>query len=42
MIDYQWPVSGFYAIGTLLGIDLIFGGFSLIQMSSAAEQVLGK
>src|SRR4029077_1199277 len=42
MIDVQWPFSGFYAIGTILGIDLVFGGFSLIQMSSAAESVLGK
>jgi uncharacterized membrane protein HdeD (DUF308 family) len=42
LISYQWPWSGLYAIGTLLGIDLVFGGFSLIQMGSAAQRVLSR
>jgi uncharacterized membrane protein HdeD (DUF308 family) len=40
MISYQWPISGLWAIGTLIGVDLLFGGFSLIQMGSSAERLL--
>lgn len=40
MISYQWPLSGLWAIGTLLGIDLLFGGLSLTQIGSFARRVL--
>ncbi len=42
MISYQWPFSGIWAIGTLVGIDLLFGGFSLIRIGSVSEDVLKK
>jgi hypothetical protein len=38
MISYQWPISGLWAIGTLIGVDFLFGGFSLIQLGSSAER----
>jgi len=34
----QWPFSGLWLVGTLVGIDMIFGGFSLIRISSAARE----
>lgn len=37
----QWPFSGLWLVGTLVGIDMIFGGFSLIRISSAARQAQG-
>jgi uncharacterized membrane protein HdeD (DUF308 family) len=40
MIAYQWPVSGIWAIGTLLGVDFLFGGFSLIRIGSVSENTL--
>jgi len=42
MIDFGWPASSLYVIGTLLGIDLVFGGFSLVQLGSMGERVFGK
>jgi len=42
LISYQWPFSGIWAIGTLVGIDLLFGGFSLIRIGSVSENVLRK
>jgi len=42
LISYQWPFSGLWAIGTLVGIDLLFGGFSLIRIGSVSENVLKK
>jgi uncharacterized membrane protein HdeD (DUF308 family) len=35
LITYQWPFSGLWAIGTLFGVDLLFGGFSLIALGSS-------
>jgi uncharacterized membrane protein HdeD (DUF308 family) len=40
MITYQWPFSGLWAIGTLVGVDLLFAGFSLIRIGSASEHIL--
>jgi uncharacterized membrane protein HdeD (DUF308 family) len=38
LIIYQWPFSGLWAIGVLFGVDLLCGGFSLIQIGSSAER----
>jgi len=38
----QWPVSGMWAIGTLVGINLVFTGFSLISIGSAARSMVKK
>jgi len=35
----DWPLSGQWAIGTLVGINLIFSGFSIISVASAARSV---
>jgi uncharacterized membrane protein HdeD (DUF308 family) len=37
MIWRQFPVSGVWAVGTLVGIRMIFGGSSLASVSSAAR-----
>jgi uncharacterized membrane protein HdeD (DUF308 family) len=34
MIGAQWPLSGLWAVGTLVGIHLLFAGTSLIALSS--------
>ena len=33
----EWPLSGVWAIGTLVGINLVFSGFSMISLGSAAR-----
>jgi uncharacterized membrane protein HdeD (DUF308 family) len=38
LIWRQWPSSSAWAIGLLLGIDLVFGGWSMIILSLAAKQ----
>jgi uncharacterized membrane protein HdeD (DUF308 family) len=40
MITTQWPISGLWAIGTLVGVDLLFAGFGLIRIGSASEHIL--
>ena len=40
MITYQWPFSGTWAVGTLVGVDLLFAGISFIRIGSASERVL--
>lgn len=35
----QWPLSGAWAIGVLVGLDLLFTGFSMILISSAARKL---
>jgi uncharacterized membrane protein HdeD (DUF308 family) len=35
----EWPLSGLWAIGTLVGINLVFSGFSIISVGSAARSV---
>jgi uncharacterized membrane protein HdeD (DUF308 family) len=37
LIWSQWPISGVWAIGTLLGIHLIFDGWSEIAVALAAR-----
>ena len=41
MIWRQWPLSGAWAIGLLVGIRLMFSGFAVIAMASAARAVAG-
>lgn len=42
MIWRQWPVSGAWAVGTLVGIHLIFDGWSEIALGSAARSAAGE
>lgn len=35
----QWPASGLWAIGLLLGVDAIFAGWSLIMLSFIAKNL---
>jgi len=36
----EWPFSGMWAIGTLVGINLLFVGFSLISIGSTAKKLV--
>ena len=38
----EWPLSGTWAIGTLVGVNLVFSGFSMISVGSAARSVAKK
>lgn len=33
----EWPLSGLWAIGTMVGVNLLFAGFSIISVGSAAR-----
>ena len=35
----EWPLSGAWAIGTLVGVNLLVSGFSLISVGSAARSL---
>jgi uncharacterized membrane protein HdeD (DUF308 family) len=35
----EWPLSGLWAIGTLVGINMIFAGISIISVGSAVRSV---
>ncbi|HUL73584.1 MAG TPA: HdeD family acid-resistance protein [Vicinamibacterales bacterium] len=35
----EWPLSGQWAIGTLVGINLIFSGFSIISVASGVRSL---
>lgn len=35
----EWPLTGLWAIGTLVGINLLFAGFAMISIGSAARQL---
>ena len=35
----EWPLSGLWAIGTLVGINLLFAGFSIIAIGSGARSL---
>ena len=35
----EWPLSGLWAIGTLVGVNLLVSGFSLISVGSAARSL---
>jgi uncharacterized membrane protein HdeD (DUF308 family) len=38
IILWHWPVSGFYVLGTLLGVDLIFAGVSWVSIGLALRK----
>jgi uncharacterized membrane protein HdeD (DUF308 family) len=40
LIGLPWPSSSAWAIGTILGINLIFSGFTLLMYSLAARRTL--
>jgi len=39
MIWSQWPISGVWAVGTLVGIQLIFSGLTMISLGSAVKDL---
>ncbi len=39
LIAYQWPLSGIWVIGTLLGVEMLFGGFSLIALGVSIKPI---
>lgn len=39
LIWEQWPISGLWAIGLLVGIDILFTGWTLIMLSLAAKNL---
>ncbi len=39
-IVYQWPVSGAWAIGVLVGVRLLFTGWSVIALGSLSRSVI--
>jgi uncharacterized membrane protein HdeD (DUF308 family) len=42
MIWRAWPASSVWVIGTLVGISMIFSGFSRLMLSLAAKRVLNR
>ena len=40
MIWRHWPFSSVWAVGTLVGISMLFSGFSRLMLSMGARQVL--
>ncbi len=40
MIWRQWPVSGAWAVGILVGIHILFSGFSMIFLGTAAKKIV--
>ncbi|MGD9627624.1 MAG: HdeD family acid-resistance protein [Pyrinomonadaceae bacterium] len=41
MIAYQWPASSNWAIGTLIGVNLLFSGVTRLIYSVAAKNAIG-
>ena len=39
MISNQWPLSGAWAVGVLVGVQLIFSGITMITLGSAVKQL---
>ncbi len=39
MILNQWPMSGSWAIGTLVGVQLIFSGMTMIMLGAAVKKM---
>lgn len=35
----EWPISGLWAVGTLIGVNLLFSGFSTISIGVAARRL---
>jgi uncharacterized membrane protein HdeD (DUF308 family) len=42
MIWRQWPVSGAWAIGVLVGVNTLFNGWSLIALGSAGRTLVDR
>jgi len=42
MIGLSWPSSSEWAIGTLIGISMLFAGFTRLQIALAARRLLAK
>jgi uncharacterized membrane protein HdeD (DUF308 family) len=42
LIWRQWPVSGAYAIGVLIGARLIFSGWAMMMLGAVGEAVSGE
>jgi uncharacterized membrane protein HdeD (DUF308 family) len=40
MILRSWPVSSVWAVGTLVGISLLFTGFSRLMLALTAKRML--
>ncbi len=38
----EWPLTGIWAVGTLVGINMLFAGFAMISIGSAARKVVKK
>ena len=38
----EWPLTGLWAVGTLVGINMIFSGFSMISIGSAGRKLAKK
>ncbi len=38
LLWYQWPMSGIYAIGMLIGVRLIFAGWSYVMLGAVTNQ----
>ena len=36
----EWPLSGLWAVGTLIGVSMLFSGFSMISIGSAARRLM--
>ena len=41
MIWRQWPISGAWAVGILVGIKLVFAGWSMVGIGAAGRSVAG-
>ena len=41
MIGWQFPASGLWVIGTLVGVSLLFGGFTTITLAGTARKAAG-
>ncbi len=39
MLLKEWPVSGLWAVGMLVGVNMLFAGFSITSIGSAARGV---
>ena len=42
MIWRAWPASSVWVIGTLVGISMIFSGFSRLMLALAAKRAFGR
>ncbi len=41
MIWRQWPVSGKWAIGVLVGIHIVFSGWTMVVLGTGARRIAG-